>query len=165
MQINVAQLLKQATGASRSHKIDDTLNFIEQGIEEFRVQGEMELIRTGRGVLVRGTFTGKSRLMCSRCLTLFDYPLISKIEEEFLPSIDVTSGVTLSVSDDLTVFTIDEYHILDLSEAVRQYSLLAMPMKPLCHPRCAGLCPQCGANLNQGTCYCPTHSLESPQGK
>jgi uncharacterized protein len=27
-------------------------------------------------------------------------------------------------------------------------------MKPLCRPDCAGLCPECGANLNLTRCGC-----------
>jgi uncharacterized protein len=27
-------------------------------------------------------------------------------------------------------------------------------MKPLCVEACRGLCPQCGINLNTGTCTC-----------
>ena len=159
MQINVAQLLKQAAGASRSYKIDATLSFEE--LAEYHVQGEVELIRTEKGILVRGVFSGKSSLMCSRCLTFFDYPLTFKIEEEFFPSIDVISGMPLPLADDSTAFTVDEHHVLDLSEAIRQYGLLAVPMKPLCRPDCAGLCPQCGANLNQGACHCIPGSQKS----
>jgi len=159
MQINVAQLLKQAAGASRSYKIDATLSFEE--LAEYHVQGEVELIRTEKGILVRGVFSGKSSLMCSRCLTFFDYPLTFKIEEEFFPSIDVISGMPLPLANDSTAFTVDEHHVLDLSEAIRQYGLLSVPMKPLCHPDCAGLCPQCGANLNQGACHCVPGSQKS----
>ena len=70
----------------------------------------------------------------------------------------MTSGSLLSLPDEPGCFTIDEHHILDLTEAVRQYALLALPMKPLCRQDCAGLCPTCGHNLNQGGCGCP------PQG-
>ena len=163
MQINVAQLLKQATGASRSYEVDDTFNLEKEGA--CPVQGEVKLIRTGKGILVKGSFSGKTSLICSRCLTSFDYPLALNIEEEFLPSTDVTSGSPLSLPEDLSIFTIDEHHVLDLSEAMRQYALLTMPMKPLCHPNCAGLCPQCGANLNQGACRCMPLSLKSPGNK
>jgi len=159
MQINVAQLLKQAAGASRSYKIDATLSFEE--LAEYHFQGEVELIRTEKRILVRGVFSGKSSLMGSRCLTFFDYPLTFKIEEEFFPSIDVISGIPLPLADDSTAFTVDEHHVLDLSEAIRQYGLLAVPMKPLCRPDCAGLCPQCGANLNQGACHCVPGSQKS----
>jgi len=31
---------------------------------------------------------------------------------------------------------------------------MSMPGKPLCRPDCAGLCPNCGANLNEGPCAC-----------
>ena len=163
MQINVAQLLKEATGATRSYEIDDTFNLEKEVAGP--VQGEAKLIRTGKGILVNGAFRGKTSLICSRCLISFDYPLAFNIEEEFLPSTDVTSGSPPSLPEDLTTFTIDEHHVLDLSEAMRQYALLTIPMKPLCHPNCAGLCPQCGANLNQGACRCMPISLKLPGNK
>ena len=51
--------------------------------------------------------------------------------------------------------SIDEQHTLDLTEAVRQYALMATPMKALCKKDCAGLCQTCGKNLNEGKCHCP----------
>ena len=165
MQINTAQLLKQAIGSSRSYRIDDILNFDEEReIGECHIQGTVEFIRTDKGILVQGILSGKSNIMCSRCLTMFDYPVSFVIEDEFFPSRDVISGISLSIPDDSTTFLIDEHHILDLSEAIRQYILITMPMKPLCHPDCAGLCPNCGANLNQGVCYCISRSQETPLG-
>lgn len=43
---------------------------------------------------------------------------------------------------------------LDLAPAVRETVLLDAPSSPLCRPDCAGLCPRCGADLNQGPCGC-----------
>jgi uncharacterized protein len=37
---------------------------------------------------------------------------------------------------------------LDLAELAAEQVLLAMPMRILCETSCAGLCPRCGANLN-----------------
>ena len=37
---------------------------------------------------------------------------------------------------------------------MREQFYLALPMKPLCREDCKGLCPQCGTNLNTGTCEC-----------
>ena len=45
---------------------------------------------------------------------------------------------------------------IDLNELLREQFYLALPMKPLCREDCAGLCPQCGTNLNTGTCQCTT---------
>ena len=81
-------------------------------------------------------------------------------EEEYFPVIDVASGGSLPLPDEPGCFTIDEHLILDLTEAVRQYALLALPMKPLCRQDCAGLCPTCGRNLNQGGCDCPPQGLD-----
>src|ERR671919_630513 len=43
---------------------------------------------------------------------------------------------------------------IDLNELLREQFYLALPMKPLCRDECKGLCPQCGTNLNTGTCDC-----------
>jgi uncharacterized protein len=56
--------------------------------------------------------------------------------------------------------TIDEHHVLDLTEVVRQALFLAMPMNPICKDDCAGLCPQCGSNLNQEQCQCERDTVD-----
>ena len=123
-----------------------------------RVQGEIRLTRTNQGILVKGTLHVDVEIACSRCLNLFHCPLELNIEEEYFPVIDVVSGMPLLLPGEPGCFTIDEHHILDLTEAIRQYALVAIPMKPLCREDCAGLCPTCGHNLNQGSCGCPTQS-------
>jgi uncharacterized protein len=44
---------------------------------------------------------------------------------------------------------------IDLGDAIREALILAMPEYPLCREDCRGLCPRCGADLNQGPCACP----------
>ncbi|MFC1999673.1 DUF177 domain-containing protein [Chloroflexota bacterium] len=160
MQINVSQLLKEKTGATRGYEADENLYLDD--VTECYVQGLVELVRTKRGILVRGTFAGRSSLTCSRCLASLEYLLSFNVEEEFLPSVEVGTGAALSQDDDPNTFVIDDHHILDLSEAMRQYGVLAIPMKPLCQPDCAGLCPQCGINLNQSVCRCTPPSRVLP---
>jgi uncharacterized protein len=43
---------------------------------------------------------------------------------------------------------------LDLTDVVREELILAAPEFPLCREDCRGLCPRCGADLNQGPCRC-----------
>jgi uncharacterized protein len=97
---------------------------------------------------------------CSRCLSLFNCPLTLNIEEEYFPITDVASGTVMPLPEEVGSFLIDEQHILDLTEAIRQYELLALPMKPLCRKDCAGLCSTCGYDLNQGPCNCPPHQAD-----
>jgi uncharacterized protein len=75
-------------------------------------------------------------------------------EEHFFPTVDVVTGVPLPPSDEEDVFPIDEHHLVDLTEAIRQQVLLNIPMVTLCKEECAGLCSQCGHDLNLGPCDC-----------
>ena len=152
MQLNVSQLLKSPIGSIRNYELSDVVDIAGSNS---LVQGEAELMRTDRGILVKGRLHTEIELTCSRCLSLFNYPLALDIEEEYFPTIDTITGMSLPAPDDPGSFTIDESNILDLTEAIRQYALLSIPMKPLCAEDCAGLCPACGGNLNQTLCNCP----------
>ncbi len=159
MQINVSQLLQEPIGSTREYDIDAAADIIGDG-KERRLKGECNLMRTRRGILVRCSLDSEIELTCGRCLNSFRQPLKINFEEEFLPTIDVTSGIPLPQAEDTGAFIIDEHHIIDLTEPARQYALMAVPMKPLCRPDCAGLCPRCGKNLNQGDCACPTGEID-----
>ncbi len=158
MQINVSQLLQESIGATRDYEVNEAVDIADGNS---LVQGEVRLTHTDRGILVRGTLNTEVEATCSRCLDLFSCPLTLNIEEEYFPVIDVASGNSLSLPDEPGCFTIDEHHILDLAEAIRQYALLAIPMKTLCRQDCAGLCPTCGHNLNEGPCNCLPPDAES----
>jgi len=126
-----------------------------------QVRGEVELVRTDKGILAGGTLDAEVEATCSRCLGLFRCPLTLHIEEEYYPTTNIVSGASLPPPEEPGSFTIDEHHVIDLTEAVRQYILMAIPMKPLCRQDCAGLCPSCGQNLNQGPCGCPPQEIDS----
>ncbi|MGD9115681.1 MAG: DUF177 domain-containing protein [Dehalococcoidia bacterium] len=153
MQINVAQQLRSAIGTVREHEVEAALDITGEG-KTSPVRGRVTLMRTDRGILVKGALGADVELSCSRCLTPFQCSLKLNIEEEYFPTVDVVSGASLTLPDEPGLFTIDTNHELDLTDAVRQYALMALPMKPLCRSDCAGLCPVCGQNLNQGECKC-----------
>jgi len=48
----------------------------------------------------------------------------------------------------------------DIFPRVLQYLLLEIPQKILCSPECSGLCPVCGADLNEGECGCGTEEID-----
>jgi uncharacterized protein len=80
------------------------------------------------------------------------------MDEEFLPTVTIDAGTPQAVKSAQAIreglFTLDSYHSLDLTEAVRQYVIINLPMKPLCRRDCAGLCASCGVNLNDHQCGC-----------
>ena len=146
MRINVSQQLRASVGTMRSYKISEAVDIV--GGSESTVEGEVSLVRTNRGILARVRLHAEIELTCSRCLTLFSCPLILDFEEEYLPVTDVVSGGLLVLPGETSSLTIDEHNVLDLTEAIRQYGLLAIPMKPLCHEGCDGVCPVGEHNLS-----------------
>jgi uncharacterized protein len=157
LEINVAQLLKEEQGASREYRIEDTVKD-DNGI--YPVTGEVRLISEDHRVLVQGRIKTGINLQCSRCLKSYKSPICMDVVEEFYPTIDIQTGFKLPAPEEPGVFTIDEHHILDLTEALRQYIVIATPMKPLCSPDCAGICPHCGKDLNKGLCNCPDEHVD-----
>ena len=151
VQINVSQQLKEPIGSTRNYGVNEVVDIAG---DNSPVQGEIGLMRTDRSILAKGTLHTEIELTCSRCLSLFSCPLTLNIEEEYFPITDVATGASVPLPDEPDCFTIDEHNILDLTEAIRQYALLTLPMKPLCGEDCAGLCPTCGCNLNQAPCNC-----------
>ncbi len=155
---NVAQLLKAPVGTAQRAELDD-----EDGLEleddQARlagpVSGQVRMHRTNQGIFVDGIAEVPLELECTRCLETFTESFSVEIRELFFPTIDVETGVPVPPpeNDDLS-FPIDRNHLLDMREAIRQNLLLAMPIKTLCREDCAGLCPQCGKDLNTGACGC-----------
>jgi uncharacterized protein len=159
MQINVSQLLQEPVGSTRDYEIDEAAEIIGDG-QEYQIQGQCRMLRTPRSILVKCSLSTEVELSCCRCLGRFRQPLKINFEEEYLPTVDVHSGVPLPSLEETSAFIIDEHHILDLDEGIRQYALMAIPMKPLCDKDCAGLCQKCGKNLNQGKCDCPAEDID-----
>lgn len=151
MQVNVSQLLKEPIGSSRSHHIEE-----RAGKDEVNcINGDVILIRTNRGIMVKGQITAYVNVICSRCLKSIDCAVKFDFEEEALPELpeDLSS---VSKNDYLVI---DEGHTLDPSEAILQYAWLNVPAKPLCRLDCAGICPACGHDLNEEPCQCPTNDI------
>jgi uncharacterized protein len=159
MEINVSQLLKAPIGSTREFSLDNSVPILGEELKSL-VTGRVKLTKTHRGVLVQGTVETTMPLECSRCLKTFNNKLLVNVEEEYFPSLDINSGTPLELPDEPGSFTIDEHHILDLSEAIRQNALLALPMKPLCREDCAGLCPVCGKDRNKHKCNCNHDSID-----
>lgn len=153
LQVDVAELLDGAVGASRNVDYDGPWDATEP--PAVHAKAKLKLTRSDRGVWVAGRVQLAFDAECSRCLVPFTAWARLNIDEEYLAAVDTSNRFHKPIDDEENEsFRIDERHELDLSEAVRQYGIAAMPLAPVCQDDCAGLCPTCGANLNQGTCTC-----------
>lgn len=154
MQYNVAQLLKEPTGATRRYTLNESLDGLD---DELKVLGPLigaiQMLRTNSGVLVTGELSTVTQATCNRCIEPIAVPVRFQIEESFRPLTEVYTGRYLrpdefeGSEDDLedAALLINEQHILNLSEVVRQSIWIALPMYPSCNWKGAGECP----NLKQ----------------
>ena len=138
MQINVSQLLKEPVGSERDYHLSDTVDIMHNGSSSM-VQCNVRLTRTNRSILVKGNFDTEVELTCARCLDIFSCPITMSFEEEYVPTSDIAGGDFIQQPEEPDTFTINDNNFIDLTEAIRQYSLMALPMKPLCRQDCSGL--------------------------
>ena len=102
---------------------------------------------------VEGHVAGDLELTCSRCLEPFALPVAAKFDLRYVPRLEAAEGEKEVEQDDLMTAFYDDDQI-DLGQLITEQFQLALPMKPLCDAACKGLCPECGTNLNTGSCDC-----------
>jgi uncharacterized protein len=118
------------------------------------VEGNLFLQRTPKGIEATGSIRTAVSLQCARCLKEFRLPIVAEFEEFFILDqyIEREEDTELG-TDDMDVSVLPEEGI-DLKDIVEEQIWLNIPMKPLCHEGCKGLCSVCGADLNSGECGC-----------
>lgn len=109
----------------------------------------------------RGSISGAFEHVCDRCLEPASAPFDIDVAWLFKEGLPQTSG-----EDELDESDAEEDEEsaaaalgfegseIDLAPGVWEEVVLAMPLKFVCRPDCAGLCGRCGANLNRGPCAC-----------
>ena len=126
------------------------------------VELEFDLHKDKDRFRIDGTVRTVLELPCSSCLEPYRLPVETALDLRYLPVSERSSEDEAQVAEedvDISYYQDDQ---IDLSELLREQFYLALPMKPLCRDDCKGLCPQCGTNLNTGTCACAT-AWEDPR--
>ena len=134
---------------------------IEVGPDDLRfaapIDYEVDITNTGEAMLVEGVAKGVATIACARCLDDVSYELEGQIDGYFL--LDEPDFDDEYDGSDFDVLPAD--HILDLEPLICAALIVEAPLLPLCREDCVGLCPTCGANLNEGPCGCgPDEALE-----
>ena len=94
----------------------------------------LHLSQLGEDLLVSGRLSVTIRAMCDRCTAFFDLPLKT---DDVCHRYEKVAG-----------------SVIDLTDDIREDILITFPQSCLCSEDCRGLCPVCGANLNEGDCGC-----------
>jgi len=131
------------SGEEHREAIDVEIAPVELGGERYlavpeKVPAELAVIRASTGWVFELLLTVRLHGPCMRCLG-------DAVIEETLSLREYQA--TRPDTDELaTPYLVDDR--LDLSGWARDSLVLALPDKILCRPDCAGLCPECGKDLN-----------------
>lgn len=124
-------------------------------VHAVRVRGRLAPAGADGRFYFSGHISGSAALECRRCLG--DVTVGVDEEVHFL----VAPEGDPAADDDPDVFLYDQSAPeLDLRPAVRESWLLEVPGFVECSADCRGLCPRCGANLNQGGCDCAPEAAD-----
>ncbi|MBF0625502.1 MAG: DUF177 domain-containing protein [Magnetococcales bacterium] len=119
------------------------------------VRVDLTVQRQDRRLVVRGLVTGRLELVCARCLTPFVGASNLQVERFFAIGADPADGAGPARDGTMPDDVVDlEDGFFSVLRFVEEELILALPMAPLCRETCAGLCCDCGVDLNVGPCGC-----------
>ena len=95
---------------------------------------------------------------CARCLKDCEIEISDRLEYLYYTS----DGESFIDDDDVYLPVEVEYfgRTLDIMPQITESIYTLIPVKILCKEDCAGLCPNCGADLNEGKCSCSGNNFD-----
>jgi uncharacterized protein len=136
------------------------------GLEDFvgtvRLSGTLR--KSSHQFFLNGTVSGTMHRLCDRCLAEVERRITVPINIYYIVEGDLDDAD--SDGGEVEVRSIHaEQHSIIVDEDVRQTLTIEVPIKILCKETCRGLCPNCGADLNEGDCACDTQEIDPRWGK
>lgn len=113
-------------------------------------------------IRVQGKVETRASLHCSRCLTEYQAGIVSPFTIFYMHSTGVSQDVEVELAEEDLISVTFEGDEIDFTNEIAEQVLMEIPLKPLCREECLGLCPQCGADLNEGECGCGRQEAKSP---
>ena len=93
---------------------------------------------------------------CARCLQ----PVSDTFSFRFEKTVAPAKQVENTPEEDKDDYAVIYDGFLDVDEQLLEMLELAFPSKLLCREDCAGLCPICGKDLNEGPCGCERKEID-----
>lgn len=145
--LKISSLLLEDVGSYRKVEIDLPSFPLDEQLMARNVSANIRLTRLNTSVLAQGSAEGVVEMECVRCLNLYEQPFQVQFTEQFRQTTGILDGrgVTPQREEDdweeedtELAFEINDSHELDLTELLRQWILLSLPMTPNCGPDCPG---------------------------
>jgi uncharacterized protein len=157
MKLRVDRITDETTESRFVSPIEELNERLEHGAtHDFRLveplEVEVRYYRAGEEIYFEGRYSTVLEGTCGRCLESFT--LANAAPFEFvLTRAQPTEAAQELHTDDLALsfYSGDE---IDVAPLIGEQLLLALPTRAVCREECRGLCPSCGANLNNDPCAC-----------
>jgi len=130
------------------------------GEKVLRCEVSLDIRKVERRIAIEGALTAQLDLDCARCTNAFVADVTRPIHAVMLLDAAVDDDEDVELAAEQLDESFLEGDVIDLHELVREQVLLALPEKPLCSRSCKGLCPICGADLNDEVCECTDTALD-----
>jgi uncharacterized protein len=133
--------------------------------QDWQSEGDLEfevfLAGNTRKTEVDGSFSAGIVACCHRCARETHLDLQRSFHLTYLPADpERFAKEEVEVLDDELEVAYLETGYLPLHDMIREQIYLSVPMKVLCRQDCRGLCPTCGADLNEVECGCPKEVID-----
>jgi len=158
MRIRVEDIKASPKTLRYTEDVDDLNARLGSGVRDYHLERgpdvTVDYYRSGLDIFFHGSLGGEVVGTCARCLEDYAFALDHPFVFVLTPRAAATDDSAQLRADDLAL-SYYEGDEIDLTPLVHEQLILALPTRPLCGEACRGLCPRCGANLNDGACGCP----------
>jgi uncharacterized protein len=127
-------------------------------LEPLEVRAAAELVE-GQ-IRVTGSLHTRLELQCARCLDTVAEEVGRDFDLFYRPMTTIAREDEVHLRQDDTEIGFFKGEGVFLADVMAEQVILALPMKVICRSDCRGLCPHCGANLNNEDCRCETHAAD-----
>jgi len=154
MKIKISNLANGTYDYLFEGKVED-IKITEPYFGNYRT--EAVLTKFDKQMILDAETSIKANLVCDRCAIDFETAISSSYRMVYLLENEIPDLEKEKVEIN---YIHPDTEKIDISEDVKDYALLAVPMKKLCSEDCIGLCYKCGKNLNEGECNCIKEEID-----
>ena len=163
MEIRIEQIKEEGLALEFEKSVESfpvLMEMVTNGECEFTapIRTALRALRIGDMVEIDGDIETSVCQPCSRCLQPFETPLKPHFALTYIQRAadDIEDpepqDVELSIEDMGIVYFQGEK--INLKETIQEQVIMEFPLRALCKKDCKGLCPGCGADLNEDSCDC-----------
>lgn len=139
-----------------TRSLDDTLEVTSYNVGGMQLETpegihyHLQLTNTGEGIVLSGDASCAATTPCARCLEPAQVDVAGQVEGYYV----------FEEASEAEGYEADEFELVspegefDIAPAIMAAIVHATPYIIVCEEECKGLCPRCGANLNEGPCEC-----------